>query len=106
FTGLAVVVGAGVACAPENQIQFRIVGASGPCRTAAVLPGLRVQALPRSMARVFGTGGRVEPPRSLAGVNVVGIDEAANAVFGPCHPCNDLVLEGKRRRCATVAVAI
>src|SRR6478609_3449023 len=71
-----------------------------------MLPGLRVQTLPCSMAGILRTGGGVEPPHSLAAMNVVGIDEAANAIFGSCHPCNDLVLEGERRRRAAVAVAI
>src|SRR4029453_5353771 len=106
FAGLAVIVGAGIASPPENQIQFRIVRASRPCRSAAVLPRLRVKALPRSMAGVFGTGGGGEPPRSFAGANVVGIDEAANALFVSGHTRNALVLEGDRRRRAAVAVAI
>src|SRR5205085_8157245 len=104
FAELAVVIRSGIACAPENEIQLRIVGASGPCRTAPVLPGLGVLTLPGSVARVLRTGGRIEPPRSLPGVNVIGIDKAPNAVLGASHARNNLVLEGERRWRAAVAV--
>ena len=70
---------AGIADAPIDRVQLRIVGAGDPGRSAAELPGV---ALPGVAAGLFGTGDRMGPPQMLAGRRIPSIDEAAGAEFG------------------------
>src|SRR5262249_41363380 len=74
---VAVEIRPGIADAPVEKVQLRIVGTGQPGRAAAVLPA--VLLLPR-----LGTGlawRRHGPaaPQPFAGARIVGIDVAANA---------------------------
>ena len=100
----AVVVGAGVARAPEREIEIRIVRAGHPDRSAAVLPRLLIGAAPRAEAAVGRTGGRVEAPDLFARLHVVRVDEAADAVLRAGDADDHLVFHHERRRCPAVAL--
>ncbi len=92
---VAVVVGPGIARAPVQQIQRRIVGAGQPRRCAAVLPG--VAAAPRVRSGLARRRHGPEAPRALAGLRVVGVEEAANAALRAGDADDDLVLDRERR---------
>src|SRR5580704_16390924 len=72
------VAGRGIAGGPINEIQLRIVRTGDPGRCAAGLPRV---ASPGFVARLAGAGNGIESPGTLAGVGVIGIDEAAHAIF-------------------------
>ena len=57
------------------------------------------------MAGLAGTGDGVEPPLLLAGLRIVGGDEAADAVLAAGHADDHLVLDDERRQRQRVAGA-
>src|SRR4030095_13324225 len=106
FARRTVVIRTGIAGAPVGQVQLRIVGARHPDRSAASLPRLLIGAAPGGVARVVGSRSGVEAPHLLAGVDVVGVDEAADAVLGAGDAGDHLVLHHQRRGRAAVAAAV
>src|SRR5262249_376054 len=89
------VPGTRVAGAVEHRIGLGIVGADQPGHTAAVLPAV---ALPGVVAGLARTGHGPGPPHLLAGLDVVGLQAAARAVFAAAEAGDDLVLHDERRR--------
>ena len=96
----AVEIRIGVAGAPIHHVQLGIVGARQPRRRAAALPGV---GRPRVAARFARRGNRPEPPRTLAGLHVVRIEEAADRELAAGDADDDLVLDDERRAGAGVA---
>src|SRR5204862_752701 len=94
---VAVVVGPGVAGAEEDEVLLRIVGAGHPDRSAAALPRVAAGRPTAAADRIVGRRDRVEAPRPLAGLRVVGVDEAADPELGAGDPDNHLVLHDERR---------
>ena len=89
-TMVSIPVRAGVAGAPEYDVLLGIVRARDPGGGG---PGFRAVAAPR-LESWFALGGDgPEAPRALAGLGVIGIDEAADPVFAARHPDDDLVLD-------------
>ena len=70
---------------------------------AAALPRV---ARPRVVAWFTGTGNRVEPPRALAGLRVVGVDESADAVLTARDADDHLVVHDERRERRGVALLV
>src|SRR5262249_710957 len=70
-------------------------------RSASTLPRI---ALPRLDAAFPFAGDGVEAPRARAGLRVVRIDEAADAVLAAGHADDDLVLHDERRAGEAVAL--
>src|SRR5262249_18518154 len=79
---------------PVNKVQFCIVRASDPRGAATALPGI---GAPRVASRFAGTRYRPEAPYALAGVGVVGIDEAADSVLCTGDSHHDEVLHNQWR---------
>ena len=71
-------VGAGIAGAPVDQVQIRIVGTCDPDRAAAVLP---IVSAPAFVSGLAGSGNGIEPPGFLARFAVKSGDESADAEF-------------------------
>ena len=94
LAGVAVVVGPGITGAEEHQVLLRIVRAGHPDRSAATQ--VRIPSRPCVATRIVRAGDGVEPPRALAGLRIVRVDEPANAVLGTCNPDDDLVLHHQR----------
>src|SRR5258708_1304107 len=67
---------AGIADTPIDRVQFRIVGAGDPCRSATELPGV---ALPGIAAGFIRGGNGVSTPQMLARRRIPTVDEAAGA---------------------------
>src|SRR2546428_1909136 len=84
----------GFAGAPVECVECRINRAGAPGRGAAAFPRV---ALPRVDATLPVAGNRVEPPRALARVRFVRIDEAANAVLAARDSDDDLVFHDQWR---------
>src|SRR5262249_23165741 len=84
----------GIARAPVERVELRIVGAGYPRRRAAPLPRI---ALPGLDALLAVSRNRRAPPRALAGFGVVSVEESADAVLAAGHPDDDLVLHRERR---------
>ena len=87
--------GEGLPVVQNTRTGRGIVGAGGPGRRAAVLRGV---ALPGLGARLAGRRHRVVPPDALAGLDVVGVEEAANAVLAAARSDDREVLDDERRR--------
>src|SRR6266851_7670260 len=85
---------------PEELIRRRIVSSRVPRRRTAHFPGV---ALPGVMTWLARPRHSVEAPLALAGCRVVGVDEAANAVFTSRNAKYDEILH--RQRCRREAVA-
>ncbi|MBM3507591.1 MAG: pentapeptide repeat-containing protein [Alphaproteobacteria bacterium] len=87
-TILLVVVGTGVAGAPVGEVEPRIERAGLPDRAAPGLPCL-VGVEPGGFGLLVGiavvASGRVRAPYLLAGVELGGVERAADAVLGPCR---------------------
>ena len=84
--GVEIVAGAhrgversGIADAPIDRVQLRIIGAGDPGRSAAEFPGV---ALPGVAAGLVGGRDGVGAPQMLAGFRVPAVDEAAGAELG------------------------
>src|ERR1044071_229330 len=75
LAAIAIVVGAGIAGAPVDQIESRVVGAGDPSGRATGFPAI---ALPGVMTGLTGTGHRPEAPEAAAGLRVVSVQETAN----------------------------
>src|SRR4029078_12357483 len=85
--------------APVERVESGIVGSGDPGRAAAgqprfAFPGL--QGLLGVLFLVLGAGDGVEAPLAFAGLGVVGVDEAANAVLGPADAHDHLALDDQR----------
>ena len=81
---------AGIARAPVEQLQLGVVGAGEPGGASAVLPGI---CSARASCRLPGLARRrhgPEAPELLAGLGVVGVQEAANARLAPADADDDL----------------
>ena len=91
---LAVPVGVRVAGAPVKKVQRGIVGAGEPRRRAAALPDV---ALPGVAARLARRRNRVEAPEALAGLRIVGVDEAAVRELAAGDADDHLVVDDERR---------
>ena len=85
----AVEIRRGIAGAPVDQIEVRIVGAGVPGGTAAQLPGI---ARPCFGAGLAGRGNRVEAPDQLAGLGVEGVEIAAVGDFASGDAGDDFIL--------------
>ena len=91
----AVVVGARVAGAIEDEILLGIVGPGHPDRSSAAQ--VRVTLRPGVAALFSRPGHGVEPPHLLAGLRVERFDETADAVLGAGDADDHLVLDDERR---------
>ena len=100
---LAAVVGAGVAGAPVDQVQLRIVRACDPGRRAARAPRVAQPGLVVGMVR---SRDRVRPPRALAGLGVVRVQEPPNAELPAGDAGHHPVLDDERRRGLAVAAPV
>ena len=98
------VPGRAVADADVEQVEFRVVDDRVPDRAAAAsrpplagpgLGGHPHRLVLESVRRVARHG--VEAPRPLAGLRVVGVDVAADAVLGAAVADDDLALRDPRR---------
>ncbi len=89
-------VRAGISDALVERVRVRIVGRGLPDRAAAMPPAL-LAVLPGLATWLPGTGDRVGAPSSLAGVEVGGLDEAANAVFAAGGADNGEIANDQRR---------
>src|SRR3954454_18478843 len=76
FALVAVVIGAGIAGGPVEQVRVGIVCAAQPRSGAPVLDGA---ADPGVGERLAGLGHCPEAPHAFAGGGIVGIDETARA---------------------------
>src|SRR5262245_65441410 len=85
----------GVAGAPVDQVQGRIIRADVPRRATPGLPGL---ALPGVVAGLAGGRNGVGLPHQVARVLVVRLDGAAHAVLAAGEAGDDQVLVDDRRR--------
>src|SRR4029077_18799320 len=74
-----------------------------PGRRAANLPGV---AFPGFTAGLAGAGNGVEAPLAFAGGSIVGVDEAANAIFAARDADDDEIFYGQRCESDAVAFAI
>src|SRR5687767_5294584 len=99
---IAVVIRTGVAGAPIDEVQLGVVAAGDPGGGAARLPTV---AGPRLVGGLAFAGDRPEAPELLAGLGVVGVEEAADAVLAAGDADDDLVPDGQRRARRRVAVA-
>src|SRR6185437_12173934 len=79
---VADIPGAGVADAPIDQVEFRIVAAGDPGGTATALA--RVAGAPGVATGLARAGRGERPPQTLAGLRIVAVDEVAGAVFRAC----------------------
>src|SRR6185312_1361041 len=70
----------GVAGAPVDEVEIRIVRAGDPGRRAAVL--VRVAGRPRVGAGLARPRGRVAPPQMPARLGIPAVDEAADPELG------------------------
>ena len=95
------VPGGGVAGVPVDEVQLGIVGARRPRRGPAVPPRV---AGPRLVAGLAGAGNGVGRPDRVAAHRVVGLDEAADAVFAARHPGEDEPVDDQRRPGDAVAL--
>ena len=91
----AVEVGRGVAGAPVDQVQLRVVRAGHPGGAPAVAPTV---AGPRLVARLAGARNDVKPPALLAGVGIERHDVAAVGQVAPARADHDDVVDQQRRR--------
>ena len=96
----AVVVRAGVAGAPVQEVQLRVVGAGHPGRRPAGAPGV---AGPGAVVGMVRPRRGVKAPLARAALDVVGVDHAADAVLAPGHAGEDLVSDDERRGRLAVA---
>ena len=88
----AVPVGRRIAGAEEHEVRLGVVGAGVPDAGAAGLPRL---ARPGLVARLAGTGNRVEAPDLLAGLRVERRDVAADRAVAAAGADDHLVLDDR-----------
>src|SRR5262249_25848965 len=74
--------------APIDEVQLRVIRPGDPCGRAAGLPAI---AAPRFIARLARCGNRIEAPRALARLRIVGVDETANAELAARDADNDFI---------------
>src|SRR5262249_4243125 len=91
-----VVIRAGVADALVDGVGVLVVGGRHPDRPAAVLPVV-LAILPGLMAGLAHAWNRVRAPRLLAGVEVGGVDPAADAEFAPGRSDDGEIADDQRR---------
>ena len=87
---IAVIVGAGIAGRPIEQLGLRIVGAREPGGPAPVLDG---PPDPRFRPRLAARGNRPEPPRPFAGRSFVSVQESADPLVSARNPGNHQVVD-------------
>src|SRR5262249_48682467 len=90
-----------ISSAPVREVRRWIVRAGHPDGAAAALPRL---ATPRLAAWLVGARDRPEPPGTPAGLGIVGVDEATDAVLRARHSEDHLVLHDERRDGGAVAL--
>src|SRR5262249_35244633 len=95
FARVAVPVGTGVARAPIEELQRRIVRPGQPCCAAAMHPAV---ARPRFAAWFAGRRHGPEAPRLLAGLRVVGVEKTADAGFAAADADDHFAVHHQRRR--------
>ena len=100
----AVVGGSGIAGGPVKKIKLGIVGAGDPGGSAAT--GRGIGAGPGVAAGFAGGGDGVEAPSALAGGNVLGVDETADAVFAAGDTDDDFVFDDERSDSEGVALGV
>ena len=94
----------GIADAPVEKVQFRIVGAGHPGGTATVAPAF---ARPRIVALFARAGDGVEPPAHAAGLDVKGGEIAAvRGIAAGDAGHNDVLDQQRRARDVTSALAL
>src|SRR3984885_7191398 len=93
---LRIPVGAGIADALIDGVGLRIVGGGFPYRRAAVLPTL-LAVLPGVVTGLACARDGVGPPRLLAGIEIGGVDESADAEFTAGGTDNRQVAHHQRR---------
>src|SRR6185295_15403722 len=76
------------------KVEFRVIRARHPCRTAARLPTL---ARPAILSRLALVRNRPQTPCALAGLGIVGVQKPANTGFAPADARDDLIPQRKRR---------
>ena len=94
FADVAVEIGGGVAGAPVEEIQLGIVGAGEPGAAAAGFPGV---AGPGVVAGFAGAGDGVPAPETFAGVGVIGVEEAVEAMIAGGDAHDDFILDDHGR---------
>src|SRR5262245_3908824 len=87
---VAVVVGPGIAGAPVDKIEIRVVRAGNPGGAAAGLPAVPVPGLVAGLPRA---GDRPPAPEAAARRDLVGIDKTPDAVFTAGHTDDHLVAD-------------
>ena len=85
-----------IARPPVDEVEIRIVGTGEPRRAATVAPGFGVPR-PSFAARLAGSRHCVGLPCFLAGIGVVGDEEAANPKLTAAGADKHLVLYDERR---------
>src|SRR4029453_482752 len=75
---VAVPIGRGIACSPDDQVLFRIKRTGNPGRRSTRLPRITGPGLAAGFA---GRGDRPVSPAALARSGVVGIEKASDAVL-------------------------
>ena len=94
LAALAVVIRSGIAGAEVGEVQLGIVRRGDPDARSAARPRI---TRPRVVARLARPRNREEPPGALAGIRVVGVDEAAASVLAAGRADDHLVLDDQRR---------
>ena len=96
--------GSAVAGAPEREVGVRVVGAGDPDRRASGFPF--VAGRPGVAPGLPGRRDHIRLPRLLAGLEIVGGDEAANPALAARHADNDLAAGNERRERHVVAAVV
>ncbi len=96
-----IVVGLGIADAPEKQIRLGVIGAGHPGGSPALLPGV---PRPTVVMRIARLGDGVEGPAQLSGGGIVRVQQAVSLLeAGADH---DQIAHGQWRRTDPVPVLL
>ena len=97
------IVRLGVAGAPVDEIELRIVRAGAPRRPAAVLPRVAVLR-PRLGAGLARRRNRVAAPQLLAGIRIPAVEESARGGLAAGHAGDQHAVGDDRRAGGVVAL--
>src|SRR5262245_27096364 len=80
------VVGLGIAGAPVDEVNLRVIRAVLPCRSATVFPRVWNVLGPGLGAWLAGRRDGVAAPEMLAGIRIPAIEEPARCAVAARHP--------------------